>query len=84
MNTKTIDVIVTPPSLEDLLELISENVEVLFVKDNQPIARLTPLETSIQDKTLKPRIAGLHAGTTWTSDDFDDPLPDAFWLGEDA
>jgi hypothetical protein len=30
-----------------------------------------------------PRIAGLHAGTMWMSDDFDDPLPDEFWLGED-
>ena len=28
------------------------------------------------------RIAGLHAGLTWISDDFDDPLPDSFWLGE--
>lgn len=27
------------------------------------------------------RILGLHAGTTWVSDDFDDPLPDEFWLG---
>ena len=33
----------------------------------------------------KPRIPGLHAhlGPTWTSDDFDEPLPDEFWLGEE-
>lgn len=24
------------------------------------------------------RIPGLDAGTTWVSDDFDDPLPDSF------
>lgn len=29
------------------------------------------------------RIAGLHAGLTWVSDDFDAPLPDSFWLGEE-
>ena len=29
------------------------------------------------------RIAGLHAGQTWISDDFDAPLPDSFWLGEE-
>ena len=29
------------------------------------------------------RVAGLHAGLTWISDDFDDPLPDSFWLGEE-
>jgi predicted DNA-binding antitoxin AbrB/MazE fold protein len=30
----------------------------------------------------EPRIAGLHRGEIWTSDDFDAPLPDEFWLGE--
>lgn len=25
------------------------------------------------------RVAGLHAGTTWIADNFDDPLPDLFW-----
>ncbi len=29
------------------------------------------------------RVAGLHAGQTWISDDFDAPLPDSFWLGEE-
>lgn len=33
-----------------------------------------------------PRILGLHAhlGVAWMSDDFNDPLPDEFWLGEEA
>jgi prevent-host-death family protein len=30
----------------------------------------------------EPRIAGLHAGTSGMSEDFDDPLPDEFWTGE--
>lgn len=31
-----------------------------------------------------PRILGLHAhlGAAWMSDDFNDELPDEFWLGE--
>ena len=29
------------------------------------------------------RILGLHPGAFQMSDDFDDPLPDSFWLGED-
>ena len=37
-------------------------------------------ETSIVSK----RIEGLDAGTTWISDDFNEPLPDSFWLGKDA
>ena len=32
----------------------------------------------------KPRVAGLHEGQTLISDDFDEPLPDEFWLGKDA
>lgn len=33
----------------------------------------------------KQRIAGLHAhlGPAWMSDDFNDPLPDSFWFGEE-
>ena len=31
-----------------------------------------------------PRVAGLHEGQTLISDDFDEPLPDEFWLGKDA
>jgi len=27
-----------------------------------------------------PRLAGLHRGTVWMSDDFNSTLPDEFWL----
>lgn len=29
---------------------------------------------------VKPRIAGLHAGAAWMSDDFDAPLPEDFLI----
>lgn len=29
------------------------------------------------------RVFGLHCGMMETSDDFDAPLPDSFWFGED-
>ena len=28
------------------------------------------------------RVPDLHQGQVWMSDDFDEPLPDEFWLGE--
>lgn len=28
------------------------------------------------------RVPDLHRGQVWMSDDFDEPLPDEFWLGE--
>jgi hypothetical protein len=31
----------------------------------------------------KERVANLHPGAAVMSDDFDAPLPDRFWLGED-
>lgn len=36
-----------------------------------------------QKPKLLKRQAGLGRGTVWMSDDFDDELPDSFWLGED-
>lgn len=34
-------------------------------------------------KNLGKRTPNLHRGVFEMSDDFDDPLPDEFWLGED-
>lgn len=31
----------------------------------------------------KKRVAGLNRGAIWTSEDFDEPLPDEFWLGQE-
>ncbi|MEL6526763.1 MAG: DUF2281 domain-containing protein [Chloroflexota bacterium] len=43
------------------------------------------IDTLGEAKTEIPseRVPGLHAGTTWMSDDFDAPLPDEFWLGDE-
>jgi predicted DNA-binding antitoxin AbrB/MazE fold protein len=41
------------------------------------------VEIAIVSKTQgikQPRILGLHRGAITTTDDFDDPLPDEFWL----
>jgi hypothetical protein len=31
---------------------------------------------------LQQRVLGLNQGEVWISDDFNDPLPDEFWLGK--
>lgn len=76
MVTKTIDLQQTPTSLEELLELLQTDTEIVLTRGEEPVARLSPIQR-------KQRIPGLHRGTTWVSDDFDDPLPDSFWLGEE-
>lgn len=74
MITKTIDVQNVQISLEELLSLIREGSDVILTDASIPLARMIPLS---QPRTV--RIAGLHAGAIWTSDDFDDPLPEEFW-----
>jgi antitoxin (DNA-binding transcriptional repressor) of toxin-antitoxin stability system len=78
MLAKTIDVQKT--SLQELLALVREGAEVILTEDDTPLAKLVPVE---QKETLThPRVPGLFPGI-WTSDDFDDPLPDEFWFGEE-
>jgi prevent-host-death family protein len=72
MLTRTIDVKKHPPDLEGLLSLVADGTEVVLTEGNTPVARLVPIAK---------RVAGLHAGKIWTSEDFDEPLSNEFWTG---
>lgn len=72
----TIDIRKAQPQLTELLRLTSAGDEVLIVEGEKPLARLIPAVPSPGE-----RIAGLNSGDLWMSDDFDEPLPDDFWLG---
>ena len=39
-------------------------------------------QADIAGSVTSPRILGLHQGQGWMSEDFTEPLPDEFWLGE--
>jgi hypothetical protein len=39
--------------------------------------------TLVSNSSDSPRVADLHQGQIWMSDDFNEPLPDEFWIGED-
>jgi len=73
MVTRTIDV--AEINLTDLLTLVQEGTEIILTKDEVPLARLLPMK--------KTRTPGLHAGMIHASDDFDEPLGDEFWLGNE-
>jgi antitoxin (DNA-binding transcriptional repressor) of toxin-antitoxin stability system len=79
MSTKTVDVREVQISLQELLALVRGGTEIVFTEGNTPLARLVPFASP-----STPRMAGLHAGAIWTSDDFDEPLPDEFWTGSIA
>ncbi len=75
MEIKTVDA--TKAKLPDLISLVTAGNEVILTEDNKPIARIVPVTTSTAE-----RVAGLHAGSIWTSADFDKPLSDDFWAGD--
>ena len=77
--TTTIDVNEAQQQLSKLLELAKAGNEVIIAEGSTPVARLTGIApTSVQRQA---RIAGLHQGAAWVSEDFDQPLPDEFWMG---
>jgi antitoxin (DNA-binding transcriptional repressor) of toxin-antitoxin stability system len=78
MLTKTIDVREAQTTLKELLPLVIAGSEVILTEGSTPVARLVP----VASPTSTPRVAGLHSGAIWTSEDFDEPLPEEFWTGK--
>ena len=77
MPIQTVNVAKVDKQLAELLAIIEHGSEIVIAQNGKPIARLA----SVTPVKKKKRIAGLNRGTIWTSDDFDAPLPDEFWLG---
>ena len=61
-----------------MVYIVENNGEVVITQNGKPLARLEPVVPK-----KKKRIAGLNRGMIWTSEDFDEPLPDEFWLGKE-
>ncbi|HAZ50097.1 MAG TPA: toxin-antitoxin (TA) system antitoxin [Cyanobacteria bacterium UBA11369] len=53
-----------------------EGIEEVEVRRENSWIVMTPTQLS-----TKPRVLGLHLGAIVMSNDFDEPLPDEFWLG---
>jgi prevent-host-death family protein len=77
MPTQTVEVDEAKQQLSDLVTIAAEGGEVIIVQDGKPLARLVPVAK------VKKRVAGLNRGQIWTSEDFDEPLPDEFWMGQE-
>ena len=74
--SKTVDIREAQAQLPELVSLALAGDEVIIAEGDKPVARIVPINAVSQR-----RIAGLNKGEIWTSDDFDEPLPEAFWLG---
>ena len=66
-------------ALQTVIALTRNGDEVVIEENGEPLARLLP----IPRPEKKERALGLREGQVWLSDDFDDELPDSFWLGEE-
>lgn len=76
--TRIVNIDEAKSQLQDLLALASEGDEIIITDEGKPLARLVPISAS-----KKKRVAGLNRGQIWTSEDFDEPLPDELWTGQE-
>jgi antitoxin (DNA-binding transcriptional repressor) of toxin-antitoxin stability system len=76
MPTKMVDIHEAQLHLVELLSLVTTGTEIILTEGSTPLARIVPMVGA-----PTPRVAGLHAGAIWTSEDFDEPLSEEFWTG---
>lgn len=74
MAVKTVQRDEFEQSAGPLLDYVNQGNEVIIVEAQEVCARLAPAKAKHR--------AGMHRGEVWVSEDFDEPLPEEFWLGE--
>jgi antitoxin (DNA-binding transcriptional repressor) of toxin-antitoxin stability system len=77
--TRTISIQEAPAHLVELIQLVLQGTDVVLTDQDTPLVRLVPIAP-----TSAPRVLGLHPGAIVLHDDFDEPLPDDFWLRSDG
>jgi hypothetical protein len=70
-------------TLEKIVHELASVPESLLVEvlNSIQVAKNNAIE--FEQKSVATRTPGLHQGQIWMSEDFNEPLPDEFWLGED-
>jgi antitoxin (DNA-binding transcriptional repressor) of toxin-antitoxin stability system len=77
--TRTVTIQQLQQNADSLLANLGESDEIIIADAGKPIARISPTN---KPKLTGPRESGFLKGQIHTTEDFDDPLPDSFWLGE--
>lgn len=75
MLIKTVNIYEAQTHLVELLSLVAIGTEIILTEGNTPLARIVPMAGAT------PRVSGLHPDAIWTSEDFDEPLPEKLWTG---
>jgi antitoxin (DNA-binding transcriptional repressor) of toxin-antitoxin stability system len=77
MVTKTLD-ITTMQAIKDAVSLLEQDTEIILIENGYPVARILPVK-----KLTRKQLSGLNPGAMVMHDDFDEPLPESFWLGDE-
>ena len=77
--TRTISISEIQNSAQAIIDLTRDGDEIVIEENGEPVVKVTPIEPIEKTENLQPRIAGLGAGKSWMSEDFNDELPDEFW-----
>ncbi|MBA3872480.1 MAG: toxin-antitoxin (TA) system antitoxin [Anaerolineae bacterium] len=78
MVTKMVDITTMQTVKDSLLSLLDKDTEIILTDNGHPVARMLPVK-----KLSRKQLAGLFRGAMVIHDDFDEPLPDNFWLGDE-
>jgi antitoxin (DNA-binding transcriptional repressor) of toxin-antitoxin stability system len=73
MQTETIEINDAQAQFKQLVHRVVSGMHVVISEGQKPIAHILPIGA---------RVAGLHSGSIWTSDDFDSELSESFWTDE--
>jgi prevent-host-death family protein len=76
VTTQTVSIRDAKAKLSELVKRALQGDDIVIAEADTPLVRLVPVAGGD-----RPRVAGLNQGQVWTSEDFDEPLPDDFWLG---
>lgn len=76
IGMEQVNVLEAKTQLSRLLARVEQGEEIVIARDGKPVAILTPAVKRL------PRVPGRLKGKITIGDDFDDPLPEEFWLGE--
>jgi Protein of unknown function (DUF2281) len=83
MSVQSVQTLLIPEAVLAVLQALSpEQRQQVFDFAEFLAQRQEPAGDQSLKPAKSPRIPGLHAGQVWMSEDFDAPLPDEFWFGE--
>ncbi len=70
--------------IDNYAEIVSEKIKTLPLNKQQEVLDFVDfLIERLQKKSQLKRTPNLAQGKIWMSDDFNEPLSDSFWLGEE-